>query len=211
MMRARLIALVALIALGLAACGGGTSAPPTDDDPEPLAGLSSPVIGYPDSDAVAIEGRAGAGGALIALGVLHGFAARLDLELIAPSDIPGGVLQPVTLPGCDLTVTPANLRAADFVIVASPDASLALQLRNRAFGAERLGTEYYGFIIANVDGSIVATCDFGVQQVEFDTTLEAGWNLVRVRTTEYEAGVIERLVATTIDALPEEAAWYVAP
>lgn len=210
MMRVRLIALVALIALGLAACGGGTSSPPPDDD-QTLTGLSTPVIGYAGTDTVVVEGRVSGVGALIGIGVLHGFAARLDLDLIDPTDIPGGVLVPIALPGCDLTATPTNLRAADFVNVARSDGGLVLQLRNRPFGAASLGTEYYGFLIANVAGSLVASCDYGVEQVEFDLTLDAGWNLVRVRTTEYDEGVIERLVATTIDALPDEAAWYVAP
>lgn len=211
MTRARVVLFVALLALGLAACGGGVSTPPRDDDPDTLSRVSASVVGYADTDAVVVEGRSTASGALIALGVLHGFAARLDLELIDPADIPGGALMPPDLPNCDVALTPASLRTADFVDVRSPDGSLTLQLRNRPFGAEPVGSEYYGFMVANVDGSIAVTCDDGDVQVSLDATVQAGWNVVGVRITAYEEGVFIRLEGASIDAVPADAAWYVAP
>lgn len=155
-----------------------------------------------DTDAVVVEGRSSASGALIALGALHGFAARLDLELIDPADIPGGALMPADLPTCDVALTPASLRTADVVDVRSPDGSLTRQLRNRPFGAEPVGSEPYGFMVANVDGPIAVTCDDGDVQISLDATVQAGWNVMGVRSTAYEEGVLNRLegASSTFDS-----------
>ena len=209
--RAREFALVAVIAIGLAACDAGAPVTPPDDDSEPLRSVTAAVVGHPSPDAVVVEGRVGMVGDLLALGVLYGFSARLDLDLLDPADIPASLLGPPSLQDCDLTVNPENLRIAQFVNIASSDASLVLQLRNRPPDAEIVGTEAYGFMLANVGGSIAATCSIGIIELDLDLTLQPGWNLVAQRITEYEQGVVERAENVSLDVLPEEATWYVLP
>lgn len=211
MTRARELALVALTALGLAACAGGASTTPPDDDARPLVRFSAAIVGYPGTDAVLIAGRASHSGDLLALGVLYGFAGRLDLDLLDPADVPSNVLAPPSFGGCDLTVTPGNLRIAEFVSVNNGDGSLTIQLRNRPPEAEIAGTEVYGFMLANVVGSITATCTVGVIEVDVDLSLRPGWNLVAQRITGDDQGDPEHAETFTIDALPEEATWYVLP
>lgn len=211
MHHARELALVALTAFGLTACAAGASVTPPDDDPDPLRRVSTAVVGYPGQDAVVVEGRAGMIGDLLALGVLYGFTARLDLDLLDPADIPASLLAPPGLQNCVATVTPENLRVAEFVNITSSDASLVIQLRNRPPDAEIVGTVAYGFMLANVAGSISATCSVGIIELDVDIALQSGWNLVGQRITEYEMGVVERAESFSLDALPEEATWYVLP
>jgi len=134
-----------------------------------------------------------------------------ELVLVVPAGIPASLLEPPSQQHCDATVTPEHLRIAQFVYLTNSDASLLLQLRNRPPDAEIVGAVAYGSMLANVAGSISATCSVGIIELDVDITLPPGWNLVAQRIAAFEQGVEERAESFTLDALPEAATWYVLP